>query len=76
LANLQEPLFFLESFAGQAQATRSVQSSFPGKVTAAIDVKFSEKLDINTNSGMGTFAWFKAHIFPITKMWHFILNFG
>eukprot|EP00435_Cladocopium_sp_Y103_P014020 s2668_g3.t1 len=38
-----EPLFFLESFAGQAQATRSVQSSFPEKVTAAIDVKFSEK---------------------------------
>ena len=57
MANRQEPLFFLESFAGQAQATRSVQSTFPGKVTAAIDVKFSEKLDINTNGGMGTSAY-------------------
>lgn len=50
----QDPLYFIESFAGEAQASRCVQSAFPEKVTAALDVKFSETLDININSGMAS----------------------
>lgn len=50
---LQE-LFFIESFAGNAEATRSVQSTFPQRMAVALDLKYSETLDINSNSGMGS----------------------
>ncbi|CAK8988137.1 unnamed protein product [Durusdinium trenchii] len=48
-----QELFFIESFAGNAEATRSVQSTFPQRMAVALDLKYSETLDINSNSGMG-----------------------
>lgn len=44
---------FVESFAGTAEATRQVQSSFPSRTTVALDIKFSPTMDLGTDSGMG-----------------------
>lgn len=54
---LQAPLYFIESFAGQAEASKAVQSAFPTRATAALDVKFTRTMDINTSSGMGILGW-------------------
>ena len=44
---------FVESFAGTAEATRQVQSSFPSRTTVALDIKFTPTMDLGTESGMG-----------------------
>ena len=51
--SIQQDLFFIESFAGTAQATRSVQSMYPEHTTAALDIKFSDTMDLTSESGMG-----------------------
>ena len=44
---------FVESFAGTAEATRQVQSSFPSRTTVALDIKFTPTMELGTDSGMG-----------------------
>lgn len=51
-----QDILFIESFAGNAQATESVRCRFPDEIAAAMDIKYSAKLDINSNSGMANFV--------------------
>ena len=48
-----QDIFFLESFAGNAEASRVVQSQYPDRVVTAMDIKYTENFDLNSNSGMG-----------------------
>ena len=62
-----QDLCFIESFAGNAEATKAVRAQFPSHAAASIDVKFSEYLDINTNGGFGILVQFH-HYFPLFSL--------
>lgn len=46
-------MLFIESFAGTAAATQAVQAAYPTHASVALDVKYTSKMDLGTNSGMG-----------------------
>lgn len=52
----EPPYLFVETFSGEAAATRAVRHCFPARATAASDIKYTVSMDINTSGGMGTLA--------------------
>lgn len=61
----EQDLLFIESFAGNAEATRSVQRVFPTRTTVALDIKYSEAMDLGSDSGMGNLGFNAQRIFVL-----------
>ncbi|CAK9051288.1 unnamed protein product [Durusdinium trenchii] len=51
--SFEPPYLFVETFSGEAAATRAVRHCFPARATAASDIKYTVSMDINTSGGMG-----------------------
>lgn len=49
----KQGILFIEAFAGNAEATRAVQSSYPSSSTVAFDIKYTEAMDLASEGGMG-----------------------
>ena len=48
---------FVESFAGQGEASKAVKSLFSQHDVSALDLQYSKSMDINSCSGFGILGW-------------------
>lgn len=59
----RQGILFIEAFAGNAEATRAVQSSYPSSTTVAFDIKYTDAMDLASEGGMGNLGEYIDEIF-------------